>query len=144
MFWTEIWKNIRIFIWKFSFFLVVNFSIYLNRRVFVMLTTGIAINTVIIKPTRHPLFTFINYFIFDYRKRTKINHKMFKTKTILLFNGFLIFYPKKNIRLLWQIRFSTRTIVKLCPWPRDVKGLVLLILRRVPSGNNCMYVLLRL
>ena len=29
-------KNIRIFILKFSFFLVVKFSIYLNRRVFVM------------------------------------------------------------------------------------------------------------
>ena len=31
-------KNIRIFIWKFSFFWVVKFSIYLNRRVFVMST----------------------------------------------------------------------------------------------------------
>ena len=29
-------KNIRIFIWKLSVFLVVKFSIYLNRRVFVM------------------------------------------------------------------------------------------------------------
>ena len=29
-------KNIRIFIWKCSFFLVVKFSVYLNRHVFVM------------------------------------------------------------------------------------------------------------
>ena len=29
-------KNIRIFIWKFSIFLVVNFSVYLNRHVFIM------------------------------------------------------------------------------------------------------------
>ena len=29
-------KNIGFFIWKFSFFLVVKFSVYLNRRVFVM------------------------------------------------------------------------------------------------------------
>ena len=35
MFWAEIWKNVRIFTWKFSF-LVVKFSVYLNRRVFVM------------------------------------------------------------------------------------------------------------
>ena len=35
MFWVEIWKNIRIFIWN-SQFLVVKFSVYLNRRVFVM------------------------------------------------------------------------------------------------------------
>ena len=32
-------KNIRIFIWKFSSFLVVKFSVYLNRLVFVMTTT---------------------------------------------------------------------------------------------------------
>ena len=36
MFWADIWKNIKIFIWKFTFFLVVKFSVYLNRRVFVM------------------------------------------------------------------------------------------------------------
>ena len=36
MFWAEIWKNIKIFIWKFTFFLVVKFSVYLNGRVFVM------------------------------------------------------------------------------------------------------------
>ena len=29
-------KNINIFVWGFSLFLVVKFSIYLNRRVFVM------------------------------------------------------------------------------------------------------------
>ena len=29
-------KNIKFFIWKFSFFLVVKFSVYLNRHVFVM------------------------------------------------------------------------------------------------------------
>ena len=36
MFRAEIWKNIRIFIWKFYFFWVVKFSVYLNRLVFVM------------------------------------------------------------------------------------------------------------
>ena len=36
MFWAEIWKNIRSFYLKIFIFLVVNFSIYLNRRVFVM------------------------------------------------------------------------------------------------------------
>ena len=35
MFWAEIWKISHIFIWKFSVF-DVEFSIYLNRRVFVM------------------------------------------------------------------------------------------------------------
>ena len=35
MFWAEIWKISKNFIWKFSFF-VVQFSVYLNRRVFVM------------------------------------------------------------------------------------------------------------
>ena len=35
MFGAEIWKKIRIFIWK-SSFLVVKFSVYLNRHVFVM------------------------------------------------------------------------------------------------------------
>ena len=35
MFWAEIWKISDFFIWKVSF-LVVKFSIYLNRRVFVM------------------------------------------------------------------------------------------------------------
>ena len=34
-FWAEIWKLPETFIWKFHFF-VVKFSIYLNRRVFVM------------------------------------------------------------------------------------------------------------
>ena len=38
MFWAEIWKNIRIFCLKIFIFLVVKFSIYLNRRVFVMTT----------------------------------------------------------------------------------------------------------
>ena len=38
MFGAEIWKNIRIFIWK-SSFLVVKFSVYLNRHVFVMTFT---------------------------------------------------------------------------------------------------------
>ena len=37
MFWPEIWNISEFFIWKFSF-LVVNFSVYLNRRVFVMLS----------------------------------------------------------------------------------------------------------
>ena len=37
MFWAEIWKNSGVFIWKFSVFLEVKFSLYLNRRVFVML-----------------------------------------------------------------------------------------------------------
>ena len=36
MFWAEIWKNIRIFSSENFSFLVVKFSIYLNRRVFVM------------------------------------------------------------------------------------------------------------
>ena len=36
MFWAEIWKNIWIFYLKICQFLVVKFSIYLNRRVFVM------------------------------------------------------------------------------------------------------------
>ena len=36
MFWAEIWKNIRIFYLKMFIFLVVKFSIYLNKRVFVM------------------------------------------------------------------------------------------------------------
>ena len=35
MFWAEIWKISEFFIWKFSF-LVVKFSVYLNRRIFVM------------------------------------------------------------------------------------------------------------
>ena len=35
MFWAEIWKLPEFFIWKFSF-LMVKFSIYLNRHVFVM------------------------------------------------------------------------------------------------------------
>ena len=39
MFWAEIW-NIRLFIWKLSFFLVVKFSVYLNRCVFVMEVLG--------------------------------------------------------------------------------------------------------
>ena len=34
MFWTEIWQ--LFFNWKFSFVLVVNFSVYLKRHVFVM------------------------------------------------------------------------------------------------------------
>ena len=37
MFWAEIWKLPEFFIWKFSF-LVVKFSIYLDRHVFVMVT----------------------------------------------------------------------------------------------------------
>ena len=37
MFWTEIWKNIRVFCLNFFQFLEVKFSIYLNRHVFVML-----------------------------------------------------------------------------------------------------------
>ena len=36
MFWAGIRKILNSFIWKFSFFLVVKFSIYLNRRVIVM------------------------------------------------------------------------------------------------------------
>ena len=36
MFWAGIWKISEFFIWKFSFRLVVKWSIYLNRRVFVM------------------------------------------------------------------------------------------------------------
>ena len=36
MFWAEIWKISEFFIWKILFFLVVKFSVYLNRRVFVM------------------------------------------------------------------------------------------------------------
>ena len=36
MFWAEIRKISEFFIWKFSFFLVIKYSIYLNRRVFVM------------------------------------------------------------------------------------------------------------
>ena len=35
MFWAEIWKNIRMLIWKFSFF-GGKLSVYLNRLVFVM------------------------------------------------------------------------------------------------------------
>ena len=35
MFWAEIWKISEFFIWNFSF-LVVKFSVYLNRHVFVM------------------------------------------------------------------------------------------------------------
>ena len=37
MSWAEIWKNIRFFYLKTCCFLVVKFSIYLNRRVFVMM-----------------------------------------------------------------------------------------------------------
>ena len=37
MFWAEIWKISEFFIWKNCQFLVVKFSIYLNRRVFVMI-----------------------------------------------------------------------------------------------------------
>ena len=38
MFWAEIWKILEFFIWKLSFFfLVINFSVYLNRPVLVML-----------------------------------------------------------------------------------------------------------
>ena len=36
MFWAEVWKNIRFLVWIFFHFWVVKFSIYLNRRVFVM------------------------------------------------------------------------------------------------------------
>ena len=36
MFWAEIWKNVRVFIWKKNQYLGVIFSMYLNRRVFVM------------------------------------------------------------------------------------------------------------
>ena len=36
MFWAEIWKISEFFIWKIAIFLVVIFSVYLNRRVFVM------------------------------------------------------------------------------------------------------------
>ena len=36
MFWAEMWKLLEFFIWKLSFFLVVNFSVYLNRHVLVM------------------------------------------------------------------------------------------------------------
>ena len=35
MIWAELWKILEIFIWKFSF-LVVKFSVYLNRHVFIM------------------------------------------------------------------------------------------------------------
>ena len=44
MFWTEIWKISEFFICNFSF-LMVNFSIYLNRHVFVMILgqTGLGI-----------------------------------------------------------------------------------------------------
>ena len=35
MFWAEIWKISEFFIWKFSCF-VVQFSVYLNRHVFIM------------------------------------------------------------------------------------------------------------
>ena len=38
MFWAEIWKNIRIFYLEIFPFLVVKFSIYLNRCVFVMIS----------------------------------------------------------------------------------------------------------
>ena len=38
-FWAEIWTNIWVFIWKLSAFLVVKFSIYLNRHVFQMKST---------------------------------------------------------------------------------------------------------
>ena len=37
MFWAEIKKNIRFFLRKLSGFLAITFSIYLNRRVFVMI-----------------------------------------------------------------------------------------------------------
>ena len=36
MFWAEIWKNVRIFVSEIFHFLVVKFSVYLNRHVFVM------------------------------------------------------------------------------------------------------------
>ena len=36
MFWAEIWKISEFFIWNFHVFLVVKFSVYLNRHVFVM------------------------------------------------------------------------------------------------------------
>ena len=36
IFWAEMWKISEFFIWKSSFFLVLKFSVYLNRRVFVM------------------------------------------------------------------------------------------------------------
>ena len=42
MFWAEIWKNIRIFLSENFPFLVVKFSIYSNRRVFQMVTSGTA------------------------------------------------------------------------------------------------------
>ena len=40
MFWAESWKNIRIFYLKIFIFLVVKFSVYLNRHVFVMPGAG--------------------------------------------------------------------------------------------------------
>ena len=46
MFWAEIWNLPEFFIWKFSFFFfffVVKFSIYLNRRVFVIVFTNFAV-----------------------------------------------------------------------------------------------------
>ena len=36
MFWAEIWKIFEFFVWKFSIFSVINFSVYLNKQVFVM------------------------------------------------------------------------------------------------------------
>ena len=37
MFWAEIWKMFEFFVWKFSIFRWLTFSVYLNRHVFVML-----------------------------------------------------------------------------------------------------------
>ena len=36
MFWAEMWKIVEFFIWNLHFFLVVKFSVYLNRLVLVM------------------------------------------------------------------------------------------------------------
>ena len=71
MFWAEIWKNIRIFIWKLSVF-VMKFSIYLHRRAFVMFCQGNkGIGT--ISPGRPSLLDDQNHISFIYVQFRSIN-----------------------------------------------------------------------
>ena len=81
MFWAEIWKISDFFIWKFHF-LVAKFSIYLNRRVFVM--------------THHkPSDKTIEYNDFSYSKEKNIlfRCKPSTNKSVFFFVFFFFFYP---------------------------------------------------
>ena len=91
MFWAEIWKKIRIFYLK---YLVVMFSVYQNRHVFVMQTLYVLPSRVLAKHSKVP----------QINKTNIKNHLKFNGKCLYIYKSTYLLHF--TVLILWSLYIS--------------------------------------